>query len=719
MSSDQNCLEVHLALVSRLTLTRIRFTTFNLLLTFLVACQSAAPKPVVVIQPILTHSISGTITAGASLGASVLPGVPAGASEVIAGRVILEFKPGLRTQSLGPLQVRAQGQMRHLEPVRALAQGAILYALPGATQNETVQVAQTLAARTDVLYAEPDRRIHALQTSNPTAVTPNDPFFPDAWWLTDNPGGLNALNAWKVSTGLNGSGLGDTVIAVIDTGVAVNHPDLQAKILPGYDFITDSGIAADGDGRDANPDDPGDAGQSFHGSHVAGLAAASSNNSLGMTGVSWGSRLLPVRVLGVGGGAISDFVDALIWSAGLPVAGVATNQHPATVINASLGGLEACSSATQTAIHRAIRAGSSVVVAAGNDAQDAWNSSPANCDGVIVVGASVLGGAFAPYSNTGTRLDVIAPGGSSGGLPNRGLTSTIKTPTGEFGYGIKAGTSMATPLVSGTVALIKSVKPNMTPAQIRTVITSSLHPMPGCSPPGVGSCASGLLDAARALEITKALPLGAQADFDLQIARPVVANTSSTPSIQVPFQVIASNGFAQAINWSFEPNSSGITGSFANLNSTPLSALTANTLTLNTSAATPGEYTVRIKGSSATGTMGTISRSSRLRVRVVPLSVTSLSKVQIKAFYLLPTGFDASKSKQVTVGNPATGAFSVNGLEVGEYRVVAWKDVDVNGVINAGDWYGVYSEAGLVARVKPPFSSVKITLELFRSSVGP
>jgi serine protease len=713
MSSDSSFLEVHLPLalrsILRPTLTRHRFNAFSLLF-LLVACQSTVPKPIVVTTPIPTHPISGTITAGASLNANA---ALASASEVIAGRVILEFKPGLRTQSLRPLQARTQGQTRNLEPVRALAQGATLYALPGATQRETVQAAQTLAARADVLYAEPDRRIRALQTSSLAAVIPNDPLFPDAWWLTANPGSLNAVNAWKISTGMNGSGLGDTVIAVIDTGIVANHPDLKDKILPGYDFISDSVVAIDGDGRDADPEDPGDINQSFHGSHVAGLAAASSNNTTGMTGVSWGSRLLPVRVLGFDGGSVSDLVDALVWSAGLPVAGVPTNPNPADVINLSLGDLGPCSSATQAAIHNAIRAGSSVVVAAGNEEQDAWNANPGNCDGVITVGAAEPGGAFASsYSNTGTRLDLIAPGGSQ----TRGLTSTIKTPTGEFGYGIKAGTSMATPLVSGTVALIKSVNPNLTPAQIRTVLASSLQPMPGCPLPDAGTCASGLLDAARALEITQALPAGAQADFDLQVALPVVANTSSTRTIQVPFQVIAANGFAEAINWSFEPNSSGISGSFANLSSTPVNAAATNTLTLNTGAATPGEYTVRIKGSSTTGT---ISRSSRLLVRVFASVPASLSNVNIKAYHLLPSGFDSSKSKQVSIGNTTTGTFSVDGLEVGEYRVVAWKDIDGNGVINVGDWYGVYQEAGLTARVKPPFAGVKITLELFGGPVGP
>ena len=696
-------------------------------LIFLVACQTPVNKPVeTVVKPApRTHPISGTVSIGASFASGSNLSSP-NDSDVIPGRVILEFKPGLRLQSLSPLRARVQGQTRTLEPVRLLAQGATLYGLPGATSSETVRAAQTLNARTDVLYAEPDRRLHALQTSRRPRTSslaanavepPDDPLFPDAWWLTDNPGSLNAVNAWKISTGSGstGSGLGETVIAVIDTGIAVNHPDLQAKILPGYDFISDGTNAADGDGRDSNPDDPGDANNTFHGSHVAGLAAASSNNGIGMTGVSWGSRLLPVRMLGLDGGAISDFIDALLWSAGLPVAGVPDNQHPATVINASLSSSGSCSSATQSAIHRAIRAGSSVVIAAGNEAQDAWASSPGNCDGVITVGASEPGGALAAYSNTGARLDVVAPGGSMA----KGLTSTIKTPTGAFGYGIKQGTSMATPLVSGTVALVKSVNPNLTPSQIRSIITSSVQPLPGCSPSSTGTCASGLLDATKALEAAKTLPIAAQADFDLQVSAAIVGNSSSTAKVSVPFQAIAWNGFAQPITWTFEASSSGIGGSFVNPSSTPG---TANTLTLNTATAKPGAYTVRIKGSSGAGA-NLISRSTKLLVQVVgvnPGPVTppkpnppSLQDVKVSAFFMVTdTQFDASKIKN-TISDPTTGTFSLNDLEDGAYWVSAWKDIDGDGKISFGDGYGIYRQAGTIVRVKPPFANVNITLERY------
>ncbi len=392
------------------------------------------------------------------------------------------------------------------------------------------------------------------------------------------------------------------------------------------------------------------------------------------------------------------------------------NQHPATVINASLGGSGSCSSATQSAIHRAIRAGSSVVIAAGNEAQDAWASSPGNCDGVITVGASEPGGALAAYSNTGARLDVVAPGGSMA----KGLTSTIKTPTGALGYGIKQGTSMATPLVSGTVALVKSVNPNLTPSQIRSIITSSVQPLPGCSPSSTGTCASGLLDATKALEAAKALPMAAQADFDLQVSAAIVENSSSTAKVSVPFQAIAWNGFAQPITWTFEASSSsGIGGSFVNPSSTPG---TANTLTLNTATAKLGAYTVRIKGSSGAGA-SLINRSKKVFVQVMDVhsgpvippkpNPSSLQDVKVSAFFMVgDTQFDASKIKD-TISDPKTGTFSLNDLEDGMYWVSAWKDIDGDGKISFGDGYGIYRQAGTIVRVKPPFANVNIILERY------
>ena len=198
----------------------MHFKPLAILTLVLAACQTPVGKPVeTVVEPApithpITHAIFGTVSIGTSFTSGSNPS-SANDSDVIPGRIILEFKPGLRLQSLSPLQAKVQSQTRSLEPLRLLTQGATLYELPGATSSETVRAAQTLNARTDVLYAETDRRLHVLETSGgpqtfslkANAVEPpNDPLFPDARWLTDNPGSLNAVNAWKISTGSGSTG---------------------------------------------------------------------------------------------------------------------------------------------------------------------------------------------------------------------------------------------------------------------------------------------------------------------------------------------------------------------------------------------------------------------------------------------------------------------------------------------------------------------------------
>jgi subtilisin family serine protease len=192
----------------------------------------------------------------------------------------------------------------------------------------------------------------------------------------------------------------------------------------GYDFISDAFVANDGDGRESNAQDPGDwntAGQcppdpgaypsSWHGTHVAGTIAAVSNNGSGVAGVAFGARVLPLRVLGRCGGYTSDIADAIVWASGGSVSGVPANSNVAKVVNLSLGGAGACDTTTQNAINSARTRGTVIVVAAGNENQNASNSSPANCSGVIAVASVNRSGGRAYYSNFGSVVDVAAPGG--------------------------------------------------------------------------------------------------------------------------------------------------------------------------------------------------------------------------------------------------------------------------------------------------------------------
>lgn len=205
-------------------------------------------------------------------------------------------------------------------------------------------------------------------------------------------------------------------------------------------------------------------------------------------------------MLGKCGGYDSDIIDAITWASGGTVSGVPANSNVAKVINMSLGGDGACSSATQSAITGAVNRGTTVVVAAGNESDNVANHNPGNCNNVISVAATNRSGAKASYSNYGSLVDISAPGGQTSTGTANGILSTLnsgtKTPSSES-YAYYQGTSMATPHVAGLVALMKSANPSLTPAQIETAIKSNARPLPGaCS----GGCGAGLADAAKTVQ---------------------------------------------------------------------------------------------------------------------------------------------------------------------------------------------------------------------------
>lgn len=395
--------------------------------------------------------------------------------------------------------------------------------------SEAEAIASSLSGDPEVEQASPDYRRHAL-----AAAVPNDPSYSSQWALfaptasitgTTTLGGANLLPAWNISIG-NGS----TVIAVIDTGIRP-HPDISARILQGYDFISNTFVANDGDGRDSDASDPGDwvtsadvaanssicsadsvDNSSWHGTHVAGIAAATGNNSSDIAGVNWRAGILPVRVLGKCGGTDSDIIDAIRWSAGLSVSGVPANAHPAQVINMSLGGGGTCTSALQSAIDDAYNAGVTIVAATGNDGARSIDS-PANCNHVIAVMAHTVEATAASYSNTGARVLISAPGGGPGLSPSGSVTGSGLgvLSLGNTGTTVPAadrlvaymGTSMATPHVAGTAALIHDVLPSASPLRIRQIIANSARAFPAGSwctqPTQVGQCGKGLLDTGAAL----------------------------------------------------------------------------------------------------------------------------------------------------------------------------------------------------------------------------
>ncbi|MFU8814415.1 MAG: S8 family serine peptidase [Pseudomonadales bacterium] len=315
--------------------------------------------------------------------------------------------------------------------------------------------------------------------------TPDDEFYSAQWHFR----AIDLEAAWQISTGQD-TGHAPVVVAVIDTGVLLDHPDLREQWLRdangrvvGYDFIQDPSRAGDGDGIDDDPTDPGDASRadgsgSFHGTHVAGTIAAQSDNGIGVAGVSWGARLMPLRALGIGGGTTYDVMQAVRYAAGL--SNVSGTRPPvrADIINMSLGS-DFYSEVEQRTLNEVRAQGVFVVASAGNEARDV-PTYPASYDGVISVAASNSAGNRAAYSNFGPLVDVAAPGGdgidrTGDGRPDR-VASTIGVGGGdqsvEFAYGLLQGTSMAAPHVAGVIALMKSIHPTLTPAQFDALLAA-------------------------------------------------------------------------------------------------------------------------------------------------------------------------------------------------------------------------------------------------------
>jgi serine protease len=404
-----------------------------------------------------------------------------------------------------------------------------------------------LRADPRVEYAEVDTRMHAH-------FVPNDPFYPSQWHYSDAVAGIGLESAWGLA---DGSG---QVVAVVDTGVTA-HTDLAGKVIVGYDFITAPFISNDGDGRDADPSDPGDwvtanecltgnpaRNSSWHGTHVAGTVAAVTNNGKGVAGVAFGATVQPVRVLGKCGGVASDISDAIVWASGGLVFDAPANPTPANVINLSLGGAGTCGASTQAAIDVAVARGAVVVVSAGNDNADAANATPASCDNVLTVAALGRTGARASYSNYGAVVDIAAPGGDGGYAVWSTLNSGTQGPYTQ-NYAGYSGTSMAAPHVAGVAALIgDAANGGLDPAQIMMLIQETSRPIPVACAQG---CGAGLVDAAAAVAmatqplLTISDPVAAEGDAGTQVYTFTVS-LSSPASSDVTYYASTANGTAHA-----------------------------------------------------------------------------------------------------------------------------------------------------------------------------
>ncbi|MBT9487469.1 MAG: S8 family serine peptidase [Rubrivivax sp.] len=425
-----------------------------------------------------------------------------------------------------PLQVREQVTGRWLR-LQATA------ALSGSER-------EALLAR---LRADPRvAQVLSLQREQRLAVTPNDTRFADQWWLqprgTGNTGSADFSTAWMRRVPGNSGGTGP--VAVLDSGISY-HPDLFANVLPGHDFVSDADYAGDGDGRDADPNDEGDAisdadrtaqpakfsgcppqaVSGWHGTIIAGQVGAMTANGNGVAGAGFNTAVLPVRVAAKCGADPGDIVAGMRWAAGLVVDGVPLNPNPARIVVISYGSEDTCNALYQDAIAEVRAAGTMVIAAAGNQRRGVFR--PASCAGAFAVTALNREGYKATYANYGPQVQIATPGGddatggscdaqlSDGGLVSTGNLGDVQQ--GAAGYVAASGTSFAAPAVAATAALMLGVNPTLSLAQLEAGLRASAAPFvqvpllgqcaatdnPGRCTCTTSACGAGQLDADQAL----------------------------------------------------------------------------------------------------------------------------------------------------------------------------------------------------------------------------
>ncbi len=347
---------------------------------------------------------------------------PAAGPSYIPGEILVKFRPVAGRPNQLQLNQHSLLNAMGATPLEMSAYSGVMRV--NVPPGREADIIATLQARGDVAFAHRNQILQALGT-------PNDPEFTKLWGLDQ----IDAPDAWDIETGAGGQ----VIIAVIDSGADLDHPDLAANLIPGFNFLDTA----------APPED-----DTSHGTHVAGIAAAVGDNGQGVTGLSWGSKIMPLKILD--GGSLFDLADAIYYAV----------DNEADIINMSLGASGSdwpCNwTVVEDAFDYAVDQGVLLVAASGNDYQNGVNC-PAAYDQVIAVGSTTSSDTRSTFSNYGTRLDVVAPGDD--------IYSTI--PVGQDDYDYKAGTSMATPYVSGLAALLWSYAPNLQDDEIRSIIESS------------------------------------------------------------------------------------------------------------------------------------------------------------------------------------------------------------------------------------------------------
>ena len=510
-----------------------------------------------------------------------------------------------------------------------------------------------------VLYAEPNFQVNAV-------AAPNDPAYPLQWHYP-----LIAIpDAWEISTGSP-----EVLVAVIDTGILLNHPDLIGQQVNGYDFVSNIDSAMDGDGIDSDPLDPGSSiggsSSSFHGTYVSGLIVAQGNNQIGVAGTAYSSRVMPLRALGANGeGTSYDIDQAVRYAAGLPNDSGTVPQRRADIINLSLGGAP-FSQATQALYDAVQAAGVVVVAAAGNEASSA-PFFPAGYDGVISVSAVDGQRRLASYSNIGLSIDVAAPGGDSNydlngdGYPDGVLSTDGKISENgiDYVYTFLSGTSMAAPHVAGVLALMKSVNPALTPSDIHALLASGALTDDLGAPGRDDLFGYGIINAQRsvlaALEATGSRP----ADRPLLTAS---TNTLNFGSNTATLNLLLRNGGKGDLTL----ESLSVSESWLKIVAVEVDSagLVEYEITVNRANLPPGIYAADITVQSS---------ENNLAVRVLVSESGMGTEADVGVIYILLYDplLDDVIAQVSTQSNQAGYPFRFSDIAAGDYEIIAGTDTD-------------------------------------------
>jgi serine protease len=548
-------------------------------------------------------------------------------------------------------------------------------------KRQTLIDSKRLRQQEGIEYAEPNyiRKVQA---------TANDPYYRYQWHYP----AINLPQTWDLSKG------DGVIVAVIDTGVYLAHPDLSSQLIAGYDFIANRDSARDGNGIDNNPDDPGDSdipgASSWHGTHVAGTIAAASNNGIGGAGVAWNAKIMPLRALGKNDGTSYDIIQAVRYAARLSNDSNTLPAQKADVINLSLGG--SSSSAAEQAVYAAARnAGVIIVAAAGNEATSS-PFYPAAYPEVISVSATRYTGTLASYSNYGSTISVAAPGGELSNDDNSdgqkdGVLSTVADDSSgsrQPSYRLFEGTSMASPHVAGVIALMKSAYPALSASDVDQLLQSCAITNKATSCNRDNQLGYGQIDAYRA--VSEALKLAGGGTLP---PRPVALQSSPA---ELVFGSDNSLSFTLSNAGDLQPGQLTISDDADWLSITAVSVddknLGAYSASVSRSGLSDGYYNATISVSDGSNSLsipvymqnGVISSNNAMTQQYVLLEDADC----------IAAGRD-EKECTTSIFAQANGRYSFPAVPAGRYSLLAGSDIDVDNVIcQAGETCGAYPSLG-------------------------